>query len=62
MSTRGLVDALLSGDSIAIESEFNSVMSSKVSDALDDYRIQVAQNMFNVIQDEETHTETDDNV
>lgn len=62
MSTRGLVDALLSGDSIAIEAEFDSVMSSKVSDALDDYRIQVAQNMFNVIQDEETNNENNDNV
>lgn len=61
MSTRELVDALLSGDSIAIESEFQNVMSAKVSDALDDYRIQVAQNMFNVIEDEQTVEDTHDN-
>lgn len=46
MSTRDLIDALVSGDSIAIENNFNAVMTDKVSDALDDYRIQVAHNMF----------------
>ena len=46
MPTRDLVDALISGDSIAIENTFNSVMSDKVSAALDSYRVQVAQNMF----------------
>lgn len=46
MSTRDLIDALVSGDSIAIENNFNTVMSDKVSDSLDDYRIQVAHNMF----------------
>lgn len=46
MSTRELIDALASGDSLAIETTFNNVMSDKVSAALDDYRIQVAHNMF----------------
>ena len=46
MPTRDLVDALISGDSIAIENTFNAVMSNKVSAALDGYRVQVAQGMF----------------
>ena len=46
MPTRDLVDALISGDSIAIENTFNAVMSDKVSSALDGYRVQVAQKMF----------------
>ena len=46
MPTRDLVDALISGDSIAIENTFNAVMSNKVSAALDGYRVQVAQSMF----------------
>lgn len=48
MSTRELVDALIAGDSIAIEDTFNNAMSEKISAALDDYRIQVAQKMFGV--------------
>ena len=46
MSTRELVDALVSGDSIAIENTFNAVMSQRVSAALDAKRIEVAQSMF----------------
>lgn len=46
MSTRDLIDALVSGDSIAIENNFRAVMTNKVSDALDDYKIHVAHNMF----------------
>lgn len=45
--TRELVDALISGDSIAIEDTFAAVMSQKVSKALDDYKVQVATTMFN---------------
>lgn len=48
MSTRELVDALIAGDSIAIEDTFNNAMSEKISAALDDYRIHVAQKMFGV--------------
>ena len=54
MSTRDLVDALISGDSLAIENTFNDVMSAKVSSALDDYRIQVAQSMFAEPQEDST--------
>ena len=60
MSTRELVDALISGDSIAIENTFNAVMSDKVSSALDSYRVQVAQNMFP--STEESIENADDNV
>ena len=52
-NTRDLVDALISGDSLAIENSFNSVMSDKVSTALDGYRVGVAQNMFNQTEDSE---------
>lgn len=47
MSTRELVDALIAGDSLSIEQTLNSTMADKLSVALDDYRVQVAQNMFN---------------
>lgn len=54
--TRELVDALIAGDSIAIEDSFNTAMSQKISKALDDYRVQVAQKMF-VKQEEQPNTE-----
>lgn len=56
-NTRDLVDALISGDSIAIENSFNSVISDKVSTALDGYRVSVAQNMFNQPEDSEAITD-----
>jgi len=58
--TRELVDALIAGDSIAIEDSFNTAMSQKISKALDDYRTQVAQKMF-VKQEEQPSTEEDVN-
>jgi hypothetical protein len=58
MNTRELVDALISGDSIAIEDTFNTVMSQKVSSALDTYRVEVAQNMMGTPEQETT---VDDN-
>ena len=51
--TRELVDALVSGDSIAIENAFGDAMSQKVSQALDNYRVSVAQRMFGVEPQEE---------
>ena len=62
MSTRELVDALIAGDSIAIEDTFNNAMSEKISAALDDYRIQVAQKMFGVeeVTTEESADSTDE--
>lgn len=47
MSTRDLVDALISGDSIEIESAFDATMAEKMSSSLDTYRVKVAQSMFN---------------
>lgn len=58
MSTRELVDALIAGDSIAIENTFNSAMSQRVSLALDDYRVQVAQGMFNDPEVDPTDADT----
>ena len=58
MSTRDLVDALISGDSIAIDNTFNTVMSDKISNALDSYRVQVAQNMFGVQEEPQTDDNT----
>lgn len=46
MSTRELVDALVSGDSVSIEGNFNDAMAEKISSALDSYRVQIAQNIF----------------
>lgn len=57
-NTRELVDALIAGDSVAIENTFNTAMSDKISQALDSYRVQLAQSMFNQQEDEDT---TDDN-
>lgn len=51
--TRELVDALIAGDSIAIEDNFNTAMSQKISKALDDYRVQVAQKMFTAPKEEQ---------
>ena len=60
MSTRDLVDALIAGDSLAIETAFNSTMSDKISSALDSYRVHVAQNMFNPsVESEDTEVEED---
>ena len=51
MSTRDLVDALISGDSIEIENTFNATMAEKMASGLDTYRTTVAQSMFNPVAD-----------
>lgn len=43
---RDLIDAIASGDSVAIEQAFNMEMAERISDRLDDMRVDVAQNMF----------------
>lgn len=60
-TTRDLIDALVSGDSIAIESTFDDVMSQKVSVELDSLKAHIAQNMF-TNQVEEEEVEVDDSV
>lgn len=51
---RGLVDALVSGDSLSIESSFDDVMSQKISVALDNRKMELAQSMFGTPQSAET--------
>ena len=43
---QNLINAIAEGDSIAIESAFNQEMATRISDRLDDMRIEVAQSMF----------------
>jgi len=50
-SIRDLVLAIAEGDTLAIEDSFNSVMVSKISDRLDDMRVDVAQGMFGSVEE-----------
>ena len=43
---KDLIIAIAEGDSLAIEDNFSTVMSSKISDRLDSMRVSVAQGMF----------------
>jgi hypothetical protein len=43
---KNLIDAIASGDSLAIDAAFNSEMANRISERLDDMRAEVAQNMF----------------
>jgi hypothetical protein len=60
MSTRDLIDALVAGDSIAIENNFNAVMTDKISNELDDYRVYVAHNMFTPRSSEDVTSTTEE--
>ena len=42
-----LIQAIDSGDSVAIDAAFNAEMAARVSAKLDDLRVEVAENMFN---------------
>ena len=46
MSTKDLINAIVAGDAIEIENAFNATMAEKISGRLDDFRLDVAQNMF----------------
>lgn len=46
MSTKDLINAIASNDSLAIETSFNATMADKISVKLDAMRQSVAQNMF----------------
>lgn len=46
MSTKDLVNAIIVGDAVEIENAFQATMAEKISSRLDDYRQEVAQNMF----------------
>jgi hypothetical protein len=43
---KDLIDAIASGDSLAIDAAFNSEMATRISERLDGMRADVAQNMF----------------
>ena len=59
---KDLIDAIASGDSLAIDAAFNSEMASRISERLDDMRVNVAQNMFATesVQDEELDEDAED--
>lgn len=46
MSTKDLINAIVTGDAVEIENTFNLAMAEKISSALEDKRIEVAQNLF----------------
>lgn len=58
MSTRDLINAIAAGDAIEIENAFNMTMAEKVSGRIDDLRIDVAQNLFSNVQEEQAVEET----
>ena len=60
MSTgvQDLINAIAEGDSVAIEAAFNGEMATRISDRLEDMRIEVAQNMF-ATESVEAKEETD---
>ena len=55
MSTKDLINAIVTGDAIEIENTFNAVMAEKISGAIEDRRMEVAQTLFSA--KEETSTE-----
>ena len=59
MSTIDLINAIDSGDSEAIEKNFQELMADRVSAALDTKREELAQNMFKTpeVLEDETVTE-----
>jgi hypothetical protein len=55
-TVKELVTAMLQKDAMATETAFQSAMAEKISAKLDDMRVQVAQNMFNAKEVEESPT------
>lgn len=61
MSTIDLINAIDAGDSEAIEKNFQELMADRVSNALDNKREELAQNMFKTPEasaDEDSQEET----
>lgn len=48
-TVKNLISAIVQGNAADTEGAFNAAMSEKLSSKLDDMRVQVAQNMFNVV-------------
>ena len=60
MSTRDLIDAIVSGEATEVETSFNNIMAAKVSEKLDAMRTDMAQTMFQTPgEPEEEETEFD---
>jgi hypothetical protein len=57
-TVKDLISAIVTGNAVDTESAFNAAMAEKLATKLDDMRVQVAQNMFNV-QHTETETEAE---
>jgi len=62
MSTRDLIDAIASGDSVEIQHNFEAEMASRVAERLDVMRQTVAQNMFKTEDVTESVEEIDSDV
>jgi hypothetical protein len=54
-----LIDAIVDNNSIESEKVFNSIMSDKISDRLQDYRQEVATKIFNAPEAEEASDATE---
>lgn len=59
-TTLELINSIASGDAVATENAFNAAMAEKISAKLDDLRVTIAQNMFNV-QEEQPAAEEQNN-
>jgi len=53
-TTLELINAISTGDATATQDAFNAAMAEKISAKLDDMRIDVAQRMFNVQEEQPT--------
>lgn len=54
-----IIDAIQSGDSVAIDTAFNKEMAARISDRLDTMRHDVAKNMFKSADVEDLSAEED---
>jgi hypothetical protein len=62
MSTRDLIDAIASGDSVAIQQSFENEMAGRIAERLDVMRQEVAKNMFSQQEEVNVEEEVDDNI
>lgn len=62
MSTKELVDALLSGDAKDIQKQFNNAIGERIVDRLDTMRQEVSQRMFSSVQEDSDLKEDVDDV
>ncbi len=57
MSTRDLVDAMVAGKSVDMESAFNSCVAERVAEKLNQMKVDLAQTMFQSSEEAETAVE-----